>query len=85
MTLPANLSTIPATIINMNPTLPGERHISFAVNKENDSTESHIILPMTDDDAIIVVDGNSTSGVVERRSTRRNWKCETKMLICLNF
>ena len=40
-TIPPILSTIPATIINMNPSLPGERHISFAVNKENDSNESN--------------------------------------------
>ncbi|CAF4172476.1 unnamed protein product [Rotaria sp. Silwood2] len=35
-TAPSVLSTIPTTIINTNPPLPGERHISFAVNKEND-------------------------------------------------
>ena len=64
------MSTIPATIINMNPTLPGERHISFAVNKENDSAESHhTALIMNEDDGVIVIDGNSSSGMAERRST----------------
>ena len=63
------LSTVPATIINMNPTLPGERHISFAVNKENDSNESnHTALIMNDDDGIVIIDGNSVTGNTERRS-----------------
>ena len=53
----------------MNPTLPNERHISFAVNKENDSNESnHTALMMNDDDSTIVIDGNSVSGNVDRRS-----------------
>jgi hypothetical protein len=53
----------------MNPTLPGERHISFAVNKENDSNESnHTALMMNDDDGIVIIDGNSVSGNPERRS-----------------
>lgn len=66
---PPGLSTIPATIINMNPTLPGERHISFAVNKENDSNESgHTALVMNDDDSTIIVDGNSVTGNTDRRS-----------------
>ena len=55
--------------INMNPTLPNERHISFAVNKENDSNESnHTALMMNDDDSTIIIDGNSVSGNVDRRS-----------------
>ncbi len=68
-TAPPILSTIPATIINMNPTLPGERHISFAVNKENDSNESNpTALIMNDDDGIVIIDGNSVTGNTERRS-----------------
>jgi len=67
--IPPVLSTIPATIININPTLPGERHISFAVNKENDSNESnHTALLMNDDDGVIITDGNSTTGNIDRRS-----------------
>lgn len=63
------LSTVPATIITLNPILPNERHISFAVNKENDSAESqHMTLQMNDDEAIMIPDGNSTSGYSERRS-----------------
>lgn len=65
------LSTIPATVININPSLPGERHISFAVNKENDSNESnHTALVMNDDDGVIVIDGNSTPLINERRSLK---------------
>jgi hypothetical protein len=72
-TIPPILSTIPATIININPTLPGERHISFAVNKENDSNESnHTAIMMNDDDGVIVIDGNSTSVGIERRSTNKH-------------
>ncbi len=67
--IPPVLSTLPATIINMNPVLPGERHISFAVNKENDSNESnHTALIMSDEDGVVVIDGNSVTGNVERRS-----------------
>ncbi len=53
----------------MNPTLPGERHISFAVNKENDSNESnHTALVMNDDDGVVVIDGNPAPSNIERRS-----------------
>jgi hypothetical protein len=53
----------------MNPSLSGERHISFAVNKENDSNESnHTALIMNDDDGVVIIDGSSSSGNVERRS-----------------
>jgi hypothetical protein len=53
----------------MNPTLPGERHISFAVNKENDSNESnHTGLIINDDDGVIIIDGNPPIGNIERRS-----------------
>jgi hypothetical protein len=52
----------------MNPTLAGERHISFAVNKENDSNESnHTALIMNDEDGVVVIDGNSSSGNADRR------------------
>ncbi|UJR28934.1 hypothetical protein I4U23_010152 [Adineta vaga] len=69
-TIPPVLSTIPATVINMNPLLSGERHISFAVNKENDSNESnHTALLMNDDDGVVIIDGNSSSGNVERRTS----------------
>jgi hypothetical protein len=44
--LAQNLS---ATIINMNPLLP-ERHISFAVNRENESNESHHTTIMMNDE-----------------------------------
>ncbi|CAF1499533.1 unnamed protein product, partial [Adineta ricciae] len=64
------MSTTPATVINMNPTLTNERHISFAVNKENDSNESnHTAILMTDEDGVVVVDGNSSSGNAERRTS----------------
>ncbi len=53
----------------MNPTLPGERHISFAVNKENDSNESnHTALVMNDEDGVVVIDGNPPIGMNDRRS-----------------
>lgn len=53
----------------MNPTLPGERHISFAVNKENDSNESnHTALIMGEDDGVGIIEGNSTPINIERRS-----------------
>jgi len=46
-----------ATIINMN-----ERHISFALNRENDSNESHhTAIVMNDDDG----DENPTTGFFE--------------------
>jgi hypothetical protein len=53
----------------MNPTLPGERHSSFAVNKENDSNESnHTALLMNDEDGVVVIDGNTPIGMNDRRS-----------------
>jgi hypothetical protein len=53
----------------MNPTLPGERHISYAVNKENDSNESnHTALVMNDEDGVVVIDGNTPIGMNDRRS-----------------
>ncbi|CAF1183497.1 unnamed protein product [Rotaria sordida] len=56
-TIPPVLNTIPATIINMNPTLSGERHIGFRVYKENNSNESnHTALMMNDDDGVILID-----------------------------
>ncbi len=68
--VPPVLSTIPATIMNMNPTLRGERHISFVVNKENDFNESnHTALMMNDEDSIVINDGNSVTGNTERRSS----------------
>lgn len=49
--------------------LTGERHISFAVNKENDSNESnHTALLLNDEDGVVVIDGNSVSGNYDRRS-----------------
>ncbi len=48
-----------ATIINMNPLVP-ERHISFAVNTENESNGSHhTTIVMNDDDNN--ADGNTTT------------------------
>ncbi|CAF0895311.1 unnamed protein product [Rotaria sp. Silwood1] len=74
-TIPPGLSTIPATIININPTLAGERHISFAVNKENDSNESnHTALVINDDDGVVVIDGNSTPVVNDRRMSVAAYK-----------
>ncbi|CAF0992403.1 unnamed protein product [Rotaria sordida] len=74
-TIPPVLSTIPATIININPTLAGERHISFAVNKENDSNESnHTAVMINDDDGVVVVDGNSTPVVNDRRMSVAAYK-----------
>jgi hypothetical protein len=53
----------------MNPTLPGERHISFAVNKENDSNESnHTAVVMNEDDGVVIIDGISPFPNIERRS-----------------
>jgi hypothetical protein len=50
-----------ATIINMN-SLINERHISFAINRENDSNESHhTAIVMNDDDG----DENPTTGFSE--------------------
>ena len=64
----------------MNPTLPGERHISFAVNKENDSNESnHTAIMMNEDDGVVVTDGNSTSGTTERRS-KAGSECKESLL-----
>ncbi|CAF4726018.1 unnamed protein product, partial [Rotaria socialis] len=72
---PSVLSTVPATIININPTLAGERHISFAVNKENDSNESnHTALVLNDDDGVVVIDGNSLSGANDRRMSVAAYK-----------
>ncbi|CAF3810181.1 unnamed protein product, partial [Didymodactylos carnosus] len=68
---PSSSTTTATTIINIGP-LPsiastGERHISFAVNKENDSNGSnHTAINMPEDDAV-VVDGNASSFMNERR------------------
>ncbi len=51
--------SVSATIINMNPLVP-ERHISFAVNTENESNGSHhTTIVMNDDDNN--ADGNTTT------------------------
>ncbi len=43
--------------------LPNERHISFAINTENDSNGSnHTAILINDDEGVGIVDGNSTSG-----------------------
>ena len=58
----------------MNPTLSSERHISFAVNKENNSNESnHTTLIMNDDDGFVVTDENSTPIINDRRSKINCW------------
>jgi hypothetical protein len=65
----------------MNPTLPGERHISFAVNKENDSNESnHTGIIMHEDDGVAIIDGNPPIGNADRRS-----KIFRKSLLCIRF
>ncbi|CAF3737280.1 unnamed protein product, partial [Adineta steineri] len=75
VTIPPVLSTIPATVINMNPSLSSERHISFAVNKENDSNDSnHTAVMMNDEDGVIIIDGNSSSGNIERRTSNATHK-----------
>ncbi|CAF0812442.1 unnamed protein product, partial [Didymodactylos carnosus] len=69
-TMPVPSATT-ATIINIGP-LPnvsstGERHISFAVSKENDSSESnHTAINMPEDD-VVIVDGNASSSMNDRR------------------
>ncbi|CAF1571469.1 unnamed protein product, partial [Adineta steineri] len=69
VTIPPVLSTIPATVINMNSSLSSERHIYFAVNKENDSNDiNHTFVMMNDEDGVIIIDGNSSSSNVERRT-----------------
>lgn len=51
-----------ATTVNINP-LARERHISFAVPRENDSSGSnHTAIAMNGDDYLTVADGYSTSG-----------------------
>lgn len=68
-TAPSVLSTIPTTIININPALPDERHISLAVNEENDSNESHYTaLMMNDEGGVVIIDANSTTGDADRQS-----------------
>jgi heme-binding NEAT domain protein len=53
-----------ATVINMNPSA-NERHISFAVKKENDSNDSnHTAIVMNDNESTI--DGSLMPGIYRR-------------------
>ncbi|CAF0857757.1 unnamed protein product [Adineta steineri] len=59
-----------AAIVNMNPLVSMERHISFAVNTENDSMESnHTIIVVNDDDNLAVADINPALIQVPLRKT----------------
>ncbi|CAF5137209.1 unnamed protein product, partial [Rotaria sp. Silwood1] len=58
---PLSPQLLSTKIIHMNPSAY-ERHISFAIKRENDSNESHhTTVIMNDDDSIGVMDGYSTS------------------------
>ncbi|CAF1479795.1 unnamed protein product [Adineta steineri] len=75
VTIPPVLSTIPATVINMNPSLLSERHIYFAVNKKNNSNDiNHTFVMMNDEDGVVIIDGNSSLGNVEQRTSNATRK-----------
>ena len=59
-----------ATVINMNPSV-NERHISFAIKKENDLNENnHTTIAINDND--VTDDGSSTAlGIYERLNKRQ--------------
>ncbi|CAF3964235.1 unnamed protein product, partial [Rotaria sp. Silwood2] len=72
---PQMLST---TIINMNPSTY-ERHISFAIKRENDSYENHhTAVIMNDDDVIGVADGYSASISLAANKRRSVASCTVK-------